>query len=112
MSPDGLAAVYDGGIRSADPAARLLALQRKVDNLLVALASQRTIGIAIGVLAQRCGCTTAEAWDILTRLSQDTNVKVREIARIMTDAIDGTSQSEDADLLERVSSRLPGGPWT
>jgi hypothetical protein len=110
MSLDGFVAVYDGGVGSADPAARLLALQRKVDNLLVALDSQRVIGVAIGLLAQRCGCSTAEAWDILTRLSQDTNIKVREIARILTDAFDGASRSEDAELLERVNDRLPGGP--
>ena len=105
MFPDQHAPVHNGGVE-ADTAARLLELQAKVDNLTVALDSQRVIGVAIGVLAERNGCTTAEAWGILSRLSQDSNVKVREIARILSDARDGIIGTEDAGLLALVNDRL------
>ena len=89
----------------------LVEMQRKVDNLQVALATQRTIGTVIGLVAQRYGCTTDQAWSVLVRLSQETQVKVRDLARVLRDAFDGQLRDDDADLLATVAGRLPGEPW-
>ncbi|HEY5788513.1 MAG TPA: ANTAR domain-containing protein [Microlunatus sp.] len=86
------------------------ALERQVRNLEVALTTQRTIGVAVGLLAHRYGFTTEQAWLLLARLSQDTNVKVREAARVLVDAHNGQTEGADAGTLARVAARLPDGP--
>jgi uncharacterized protein (DUF2384 family) len=119
MSPEANGSAYDSDVEIVTTHAvqlmalqqQVMALERKNGNLMVALASQRMIGIAVGLVAQRTCCTSSEAWERLTRLSQDTNVKVRELARVMVDAVDGVTRDEDVDLLDRLSSRLLGGPW-
>lgn len=90
---------------------QLAQLQRKIDHLWVALGSQRLIGVAVGLLAHRYGTGTGEAWEQLVSLSQHTNTKVRDIARTLVHAFDGTIRSEDAELLAVVRRRLPGGRW-
>ena len=71
--------------------------------------SQRSIGVAIGLLAQRAGISSDEAWRHLVRVSQDTNIKIREIARILVDARNGRAQPVDADTLADVAARLVCG---
>ena len=118
-SPEADWSACDGGVELviADAAQRrdlqeqVLVLQRKVDNLMVALASQRMIGMAVGIVAQRSSCSVTEAWERLTRLSQDTNIKVRELARVIIDAVNGTLRDEDSELLDRLGSGQFGGPW-
>lgn len=85
------------------------AFRRQIRNLELAMESQRLIGIAIGLLAQRAGCSTDVAWQQLVRVSQDTNVKVREIARILVDARNGRAEPADAATLADVASRLGCG---
>lgn len=85
------------------------ALRDQIRNLELAMDSQRLIGIAIGLLAQRAGCSSDVAWQQLVRVSQDTNVKVREIARILVDARNGRAEPGDAALLADVVSRLACG---
>jgi hypothetical protein len=89
--------------------AALRDLQLKVENLERALASQRTIGIVIGVLAERYQCTTSDAWAYLRRLSQSLNIKVRDIARVLQGACDGSIDAADAELAATLDDRLPGG---
>ncbi|HEY5979776.1 MAG TPA: ANTAR domain-containing protein [Microlunatus sp.] len=88
------------------------ALQLKIHHLEVALESQRLIGIAIGLVAQRAGCSSDDAWLHLVRLSQDLNIKVREIARILVDARNGRAAPADAPTLARLSARLSCGRST
>lgn len=88
---------------------RLCDLQVKLENLERAVASQRTIGIAIGILAERYGCTASDAWAYLRRLSQSTNIKVRDIARVLQDACDGSLRESDAQLAATLDGQLPGG---
>lgn len=98
--------------RGAAPVEMQLAqLQHKINHLWVALGSQRLIGVAVGLLAHRYGSNTGEAWEQLVSLSQHTNIKVRDIARALVGAFDGTVRTEDAELLAVVSKRLPGGHW-
>ena len=86
-------------------------LQHKLDNLWLALGSQRLIGVAVGLLAQRYGTSTSEAWERLASLSQHTNIKVRDIARALVESSDGALRTEDTALLAEVRTRLPGGCW-
>lgn len=82
-------------------------LQRKVENLERAMETQRTIGIAVGLLAERAGCRTDEAWDLLRHVSQDSNRKVRDVARILHDAVDGRLNDGDAETLAAIGPLLP-----
>lgn len=82
------------------------ALQLKIHHLELALDSQRLIGIAIGLVAQRGGCSSDDAWRQLVRLSQDLNIKVREVARILVDARNGQAEPADALTLARLAARL------
>ena len=66
--------------------------------------------MAIGLLAQRAGNSSDEAWQHLVRVSQDTNIKIREIARILVDARNGRAQPADAATLADVAARLVCGP--
>jgi hypothetical protein len=90
-----------GGAGDPDEALRL-----QIRNLELAMESQRLIGVAIGLVAQRAGCSIDDAWQQLVRVSQDRNVKVREIARILIDARNGRAESADAATLTDVASRL------
>lgn len=108
---DSYASAHNARPTAADGSDPLVELQRKVDNLQVALASQRTIGTVIGIFAQKYGCTTDEAWSVLVRLSQHTQVKVRDVARVLQDAFNGQLREDDADLVAAVTARLPGGTW-
>lgn len=89
--------------------AALRDLQLKVENLERALESQRTIGIVIGILAERYQCTTGDAWAYLRRLSQSANIKVRDIARVLQGACDGSISASDAQLAASLDEMLPGG---
>ena len=86
------------------------ALLVKIRNLELAVESQRTIGIAIGLLAQRAGISSDDAWRQLVQTSQDTNLKVREIARILVDARNGRAEPADAATLARVTAGLVCAP--
>lgn len=49
-------------------------------NLEIALASNREIGMAMGIIVERSGCTADDAFTTLRRVSQETNRKLRDIA--------------------------------
>lgn len=70
----------------AHHAAGALATSRERDGLRTALNSRHVIGIAQGMLMQRFGLTQQQALDVLFRHSQDTNVKVRDVASAMVQA--------------------------
>jgi len=112
-------AVPIGGHESAEPECgtpdvaelmtRLRAAEAEVAQLREALASQRVIGVAIGILAHRFRCSPEQSWQLLVRLSQTSNVKVRELSRILVDAHAGHDVAADADVLAMVASQLPVG---
>jgi AmiR/NasT family two-component response regulator len=64
----------------ADLRARVLTAETTAANLEVALATNRRIGIAVGILMCRSGVTEAQAFAVLSKHSQDHNVKVRDLA--------------------------------
>ena len=64
----------------ADLRARVLTAETKTANLEVALATNRRIGIAVGILMCRLRVTEDRAFAVLCKHSQDHNVKVRDLA--------------------------------
>jgi len=80
----------------------------EVNQLREALKVQQVIGAATGLLANRFGWRTEEAFGVLVRLSQHTNVKVRVVARVLVAAFDGDPALDDAPLLTVLVSQLPG----
>jgi hypothetical protein len=64
----------------ADLRARVLTAETTADNLEVALATNRRIGIAVGILMCRLRVTEDRALAVLSKHSQDHNVKVRDLA--------------------------------
>jgi hypothetical protein len=74
----------DGAAPEAGPVADLLRqldeAQRMIDHLHVALTSNRRIGMAMGTLMARHGCTENDAFDRLRSVSQHLHRKLRDVA--------------------------------
>ena len=62
---------------------------REIHNLREAVRSRTVIGTAVGIVMERYHLTDERAFAFLTRLSQDGNVKLREIARRLIAATHG-----------------------
>lgn len=62
-------------------AAIAIGYAKEVSDLRQALVTRREIGAAVGVVMERYQLSEERAFAFLTRLSQDRNVKLREIAR-------------------------------
>lgn len=58
----------------------LAVTREQVAHLETALSSSRRIGVALGIVMERHRVTEDQAFGLLVRLSQDGNVKVRDIA--------------------------------
>ncbi len=68
-------------------------LRGEVAHLQEAVKSQRDIGMAIGLLSARFGCSTEQAWRTMQRVSQNSNVKVRTVAHVLVTTHDGSAQA-------------------
>jgi ANTAR domain len=86
-------------------------LRDEVAHLHEAVKSQRDIGMAIGLLSARFGCSTEEAWRTMLRVSQDSNTKVRTVARVLVATHDGTAAPDDRELLATFVRHLPASGW-
>jgi hypothetical protein len=62
-------------------AAMAIDYAREIQNLREAVQTRTMIGTAVGIVMERYHLTEDRAFAFLTRLSQDSNVKLREIAR-------------------------------
>ena len=69
----------------AHQAAVALAYAREVSDLRAALESRQQIGTAVGIVMERFGLDEQNAFGFLARISQDENVKLREIAARLLD---------------------------
>jgi len=87
------------------------ALRDEVAQLHEAVKSQRDIGMAIGLFSARFGCSTEQAWRSMLRVSQDSNTKVRDLARVLVATHDGTAGTEDRQVLARLERHLPAAGW-
>ena len=68
-------------------------------HLRIALKSRDIIGQAKGILMERHGIEADEAFDRLVKMSQETNVKVREVAENLVELRADLPQPEDDRLL-------------
>ena len=73
--------------------------------------SQRDIGMAIGLLSASYGCSTEQAWRTMLRVSQDSNTKVRTVARVLVAIHDGSADAEDRAVLRAFGRQLPASGW-
>jgi hypothetical protein len=87
------------------------ALREEIAQLQDAVQSQRSIGMAIGLLSARYECSTEQAWRSLLRISQDSNTKVRTVARVLVATHDGSSDATDQALLDAFVAHLPASRW-
>ena len=86
-------------------------LRAEIAQLQEAVQSQRAIGMAIGLLSARYECSTEQAWRSLLRISQDSNTKVRTVARVLVATHDGSSDDTDQALLDAFIAHLPSSRW-
>ena len=66
------------------PVDELAYLRKEVTELRQALETRTVIGQAVGMLMERYKVSADAAFSVLTRVSRQTNVKVREVAAAMT----------------------------
>ncbi len=65
--------------------------------------------MATGMTAALTHSTPDEAWALLVSLSRNTNVKVRDVGRVIVQAYCGQLDAEDQVLADRLRARLPRG---
>lgn len=87
------------------------ALREEIAQLREAVTSQRDIGMAVGLLSARFGCTTEQAWRTMLRVSQDSNTKVRHVAHVLVTVHDGTADDATRELLASFLGHLPVSGW-
>lgn len=89
-------------------AQRVAALEREVSQLRTALANRPRTEHAVGIVMQLVGCDETVAWDLLSRLSQRTNVKVRVMADALAARVgDGHGVPEDVAVGLRALAGQP-----
>jgi hypothetical protein len=71
---------------------------RRVEQLTHAIATRDVIGQAKGILMERFSLDEHQAFDLLVRSSQDTNLKLLEVSRWLTEEVTGRARPPvDAD---------------
>jgi hypothetical protein len=93
---------FEGGYDSAEVfashASLLLGFGSTVDHYATAMESRRAIGMAIGVVMERYQIDDDRAFAFLVRVSQDSNVKLRDVAAdIVTGAIAKSRRPESEE---------------
>lgn len=96
---------------SGEPQLPVARLHDEITHLTEAITSQRAIGMAVGLLSAKYGCSTEQAWRTMVRVSQDSNTKVRTVARILVAIHDGAAGPEDFALLSTFEGQLPASGW-
>jgi tellurite resistance protein len=95
-----------------EPSPHADALRDQVAHLTEAVKSQRDIGMAIGLMSARFGCSTEQAWRTMLRVSQDSNTKIRTVARVLVATHDGAADADDEEVLARFIAHLPVSGWS
>jgi AmiR/NasT family two-component response regulator len=70
----------------------LTAYAREVDDRVDAMNTRRTIDLALGVIMERAQCGPDEAYELLRRQSQHSNVRVFDAARDVVAALEPSSE--------------------
>lgn len=71
---------HGGGARGADPAEKVVELERKVSQLERAVESHAAVDQAIGIVVAVGKLTPDQGWTVLRETSQHTNTKLSRIA--------------------------------
>jgi hypothetical protein len=79
----------------AHQSAMAIAYAREITQLREAVATRQLIGQAVGVAMERFELDEARAFGFLARLSQDNNVKLREVARRLLEETAGRREPRD-----------------
>lgn len=87
--------------------ARVAELEHEIEHLELAVESRTRIGTAIGLLAERHDTTTDLAWALMSKLSNHTNSKVHEVARLLVAVTDGTLDGDDVERVALLARHLP-----
>ena len=87
---------------------RIAALEEEVTQLREALVHRQQYGVVTGVLAVRFGITPERAWQFLVRLSQQSNLRVQVIARVLHDRFFGQVAPEDEVVAARLAAQMCG----
>jgi GAF domain-containing protein len=82
----------------ATHAALALGRARRDEELTAALDSRRVIGMALGLVMERFSLDQERAFEYLTRVSQQTNVKVRDIAQEMVENSDQRARRQESQV--------------
>ncbi|MEU1127170.1 ANTAR domain-containing protein [Streptomyces sp. NPDC005899] len=72
------------------PDAEVAALRSEIEGLRVAIASRPVIDTARGIVMAMGPCTAQQAWQTLIHASQNSNVKLRDIAHQLVESYHGT----------------------
>jgi hypothetical protein len=87
--------------------ARIAELEAEIAQLKDGMASRQQIGLITGVLAERLDLTPKRAWSVVVRLSTQTNLKAREVARVLYAGYFGQLSHDDLPLAARLNEQLP-----
>jgi hypothetical protein len=99
--------VVEGDADMAGPRTRPAdELEREIAHLRQALDNRTLTSQATGILASQLSIETGTAWDMLSRLSNDTNIKLRDVARVVVERHDGVRRREDDDIARKISGAL------
>jgi hypothetical protein len=101
------ATVEDGVAAMPAYAIRIAELERTVVELRAGMESRQLLGTATGLTMALSGMTPEEAWQVLVGLSSRSNVKVREVGRVLVGAHTGSLTPDDTHLVERIRPHLP-----
>lgn len=85
---------------------RIVELEKEVAQLGEALGNRQRYGVVTGVLAERYRIPPERAWQLVVRLSQQSNLKVQVIARVMHGRFFGRLTPEDHVLADRLEAML------
>ena len=107
LSPQHTDAGSVAGMQGLD--SRVAQLEAEIAQLKDAMARRQQIGVATGLLAQRFAISPERAWSLLVRLSQNSHVKVREIAQSVIDAHCGRLDPVNRQILSTIEKHLPDG---
>ncbi|HEY6741572.1 MAG TPA: ANTAR domain-containing protein [Lapillicoccus sp.] len=100
---------HDAVARRWVSSTRVAELEATIAQLREAMVSRQQLGVVTGIVAAKLEVTPDEAWAVLVRLSQDTNVKVREVGRVILDAYTGRLATDDQRLAALLDAKSPDG---
>ena len=83
-------------------------LEDEVAQLREALARRQQYGVVTGMVAVRFGLAPERAWRFLVRLSQQSNLKMQVVARVIHDRAFGRLAPEDEAFAARLDTHLQG----